>query len=437
MSNHPRTRLAIGAFTVTGAVLLTGCTAGGGATGGDGDTTVTVMYASNEFTADHIAEFEADNPDITIEFIEYDENRLNAMVAAGDPPDFVRAGPTANLFARGLATPLDDYIAASDVITEDDLLDVNKLWQWDGEHRGQGEQMGLVKDFSPDVTFWQNEAIFEQAGVEPLSTTEPTNWDDLLEKGRQLKAAGVEYPLGIEWQWGVASTFLTMIAQQGHEIYNSDGTEITVNTPEGERALQWLVDFAKEELGPSALNPLAEAQDAPVFLAGRMAATKDGFWFGGNLNTEEGATVAETASLVPAPTFDERISPVLGGIGGYIPDGSDAKDEAWRVMEYFFAGTPAVERASSGWGLPALESLWENIPTEQPFQEQAFELAQEEVQYLGPISESKYLNPKSFEAAFEAELLSVIKAEQSVQEALAAIEAEGNKLIAQGKDQLG
>src|SRR6266571_2892907 len=68
-------------------------------------TTLTVMYASNELSKAHIAEFEKLNPDIKIKFIENDATRLNAMLASNAPPDFVRGAGvgSSNNNARGLA----------------------------------------------------------------------------------------------------------------------------------------------------------------------------------------------------------------------------------------------------------------------------------------------------------------------------------------------
>src|SRR3954454_2301124 len=73
---------------VAAAPLLSACDAssddakGGGSSGGK--TTLTVMYASNELTKDHIADFESKNPGIKIQFIEHEDTRLNAMLSSGN-----------------------------------------------------------------------------------------------------------------------------------------------------------------------------------------------------------------------------------------------------------------------------------------------------------------------------------------------------------------
>lgn len=432
---YPRPVRSIGAIAiVSGAVLLASCSS----SSGEGDvTTVSVMYQSNEFTPEMVEAFEAENPDIKIDFIEFDQTRLNAALTAGDPPDLVRGSASANLFARGLVAPLDDYIADSEVISEDDLLPVNDRWRWDGERSGQGELYGIVKDWSADTSIWQNTAVLEAAGVEPFSTTDRTDWDTLLEVAGKLKDAGVQYPLGIEWQWGITTLFTTQIAQQGGEFFNEDLTEVDLQTPEAERAFDWLVEYGKSGVGVTTLNPLPDGSDVSTFQAGNMGMTMTGYWLGGNLVGDESAELRDTAQLIPTPTWGEDIASVAGGVGAWIPSASDAKDEAWRVMEYFLGGEPAVERAKSGWGLPALESLWDDLPAEFPFQVAAAETAKVEADAVLTLPDSPYLDGSVFITALDSEVISVINGEKSTPEALESLETTLNDALAQGKDQLG
>lgn len=436
MSILHRVRVVAGVTALAAAVTLTGCTANGGGDAG-GVTTVTIMDQANEFTPAYVEQFEKLNPDIKIEFIEYDENRLNAMITAGDPPDYVRGSPSANLFARGLAEPLDPYIAKSKVIKEDDLLPVNDLWKWDGKTRGSGTRYGIVKDYSPDTTFWQNEAVFTAAGVEPFSTTEPSSWDDVLTKAKELTAAGVTDPIGVEWQWGITGILQTMVEQQGEHLFSDDLKKANFETPEAIRGIQWLIDYGKQEAGPTSLNPLADGSDSATYLAGRMAASMDGFWFGGNFSTDDGATAGETSSLVPAPTFGDRISPVLGGVGAWIPAGSKHKDAAWKVMEFYMAGQPAIDRASSGWGLPSLKSLVQYVPTEKPYQKQAIELATTESQYVVPLQDSPYITFTQWNGILDKEVQKGIQGSATAEEVAASVQSQIQPLLDQGVDQLG
>ncbi|MYW70396.1 extracellular solute-binding protein [Streptomyces sp. SID8379] len=431
------TLLTAGAIGVPS--LLTGCTAGG--SGSVSTKSVTVMYASNEFTKAHIAQFEKRNPGMRIEFIEYDQTRLNAMLAAGNPPDFVRGAMEPNDILRGLVTPLDDYIDASTVIKRDDLLAINNGRRWDGKRIGKGKYYALVKDWSPDASLWQNTSLLEKAGVPPLSTTEPMSWDELLKVAEKLtvRRGGktTQFGLGMEWAWGVKSPILLMVAQQSTDLYNADLTEIDFTSAAARRAMQWYTDFGRSGVGPTVLNPLPDNSDQSTFAAGKMAISMDGYWFGANFIKSDPA-LQEAVRMTPAPTFGKRLnSSFNGGMGAYIPAKAKNKDGAWKVMEFFMAGPPAVERAKSGWGLPSLESLWHHLPQKYEYQKQAMKTARAELEHLATTTSSPYISTPQLTAAVEGQMPDLLKGKTTVDQACERIQSQLNKQLKQGKEQLG
>lgn len=434
-------RGVVAGFAAGAAAVLAGCSSSSDDKKKGGVTTVTVMYQANEFTPAHVAAFEAANPDIKISFIEYDDTRLNAMYSAGSPPDLVRSGPSANLFARKLPRPLDDYIAKSTVIKEADLVPANDVWRWDGKKRGAGTRYGILKDWSPDISFWQNTKLLQKAGVKPFSITEPTTWENVLEVAKKLKAAGVaKYALGMEWQWGLGGVVSAMIHQAGGEMYNEDFSVINVDTPQGHQALQWFADYASSGVGVTSDNPLADGWDLPSFQTGKMAMSLDGYWLGGSLAGKDAAAVTADVQLIPAPTWANggtRTNPLTGGIGGYIPLKSKNPDEAWRVMEFFFGGPPAVERSKGGWGLPAFQSLWNNLPTALPFQRDAVKTVNGELKYVAPAEDSPYLVGSALTDAINKEVMALAKGKNSVEQAAKNINDQINPGLKETKDQLG
>jgi multiple sugar transport system substrate-binding protein len=443
-----RRRLLTGAAAVAGgaaaAPLLSACNAGSGGSGGSGTVTLTVMYKSNEMTKEHIADFEAKNPNIKIQFVEFDATRLNAMLTSGNPPDFVRAAAvgSANANARGLTTNLDPYLEKSSVLKKDDLLKVNDSFRWDGKKTGQGGYYGICKDWSQDATLWYNKALFDQAKVAPLSTTEATSYDQLLSVAKQLtvKSGGKTqvYGLGVEWAWNLWAPIATMLIQQGGEMYSADLTTTDMTTPAARRAIQWYVDFGKAGVGPTALDPLPDGADLATFMAKRMAISQDGYWYGGNFVSGDGTKMQGDIVMAPAPVMgDKRLSPCYAGWGAMIPAKAKHKDEAWKLMEYFMAGPPALERAKSGWGLPALKSQMSNLPQDLPYQKQAFATTQSELNYIGLLPDSPYITADGWNPVLDKHIAAAIKGELTVEAACKAITDDVNKLLKQGKDQIG
>jgi multiple sugar transport system substrate-binding protein len=429
------------------APLLAACDAGSsnssGSSGGSKTVTLTVMYASNELTKDHIADFESKNADIKIQFIENDVTRLNAMLASGSPPDFVRGAAvgSANTNARGLATNLDPYLDKSTVLKKADLLGVNDSWRWDGKQIGQGPYYGITKDWSQDATLWYNSALFQKAKIPNLSDTQPTTYDELLASAKKLttKSGGktTVYGLGVEWVWNLWAPITMMILQQGGNLYNSDLTQTDLTSAPAKRALQWYVDFVQSGVGPSVINPVPDNADLSTFMANRMAISQDGFWFGGNFTTAPDAMKA-SIRMAPAPVMgDKRISPCYAGQGAWIPAKSKNKDAAWKLMEYFMAGPPAHERAKSGWGLPSLKSLLPEVPQDLPYQKQAYLTAQNELNYSGPLSDSPYVTVDVWNNTLNKYLEQAAKRQVTVDAAAQKITDDINKALKQGKDQIG
>jgi len=346
---------------------------------------------------------------------------------------------SANINARGLATDLTPYLEKSDVLTEDDLQPVNDSFRWDGKQSGKGPLYGIVKDWSQDNTLWYNTALFDEVGVPHLSDTEATSYDDLLEIAKKLTVASggttEVFGLGLEWGWGTYAPMSAMIMQQGGQLFNDDLTEVDFTTPEAQRAFQWYVDFGKSGVGPTSLNPLPDGSDFSTFAAGRMAITQDGYWFGNNFAADD---AMKTVAMAPAPTMgDTRVAPTYSGQGWWIPEQAKNKDAAWKLMEYYMAGPPAEDRAASGWGLPSLKSLADKLPQDKPYQKQAYDVAQNELQYAEPLPDSPYISTDLLVTSIDKYLQSAIKGEMSVDEATAALTDELNEALAQGKDQIG
>lgn len=436
-----RRRTFVAGTFIAATALLAGCTAGGGGAGQAGETTLTVMVGAQDLTKEQVADFEKNNPGIKINQVLFDATRLNTMLASGNPPDITVGGAvgSANFNARGLATDLTPYLEKSEVLKEGDLQPVNDSFRWNGTKSGEGPLYGIVKDWSQDSTLWYNTALFDKAGVPYLSDTEATSYDDLLEIAKKLTVQDgtttSTFGLGVEWAWSLSQPMSAMVMQQGGQLYNDDLTKIDFTSAAAKRAFQWYVDFGKSGVGPTALNPLADGSDYSTFAAQRMAISQDGYWYGGNFAAPD---ALKTVRMAPSPVMgDTRVAPTFSGQGWWIPAKAKNKDAAWKLMEYYMAGPPAQARAASGWGLPGLKSLKDKLPQDLPFQKQAYEVTQNELQYAKPLPDSPYISVDLMNTTIESYLVKAIKGEMSVEQACAALTDDLNKALAQGKEQIG
>lgn len=437
---------AVAAGSVAGAgALLAACNTSNTPTTtstGKSIVTLTVMENSSDFTKAYVSEFEKLNPDIRLSLVDYDTTRLNAMLAAGTPPDFVNGNAigSASFNARGLALALDGYLAKSSVLKVDDLQPINNAWRWDGKRAGQGSIYGITKDWSLDATLWYNSAFFEKAGISAPSTTEPITYDQLFSYAEKItvKSGGKTqvYGFGTEWAWGLAMPVMAMVSQQGGQLYNSDFSQIDFTIPEAQKAIEWYVNFVIMGIGPSSIDPLPDGSDESTFAANRMGITQDGYWLGGNFTTD--TNMQKNARLLPAPQMGtKRFSPCYAGVGAWIPAKTKHPDEAWRVMEYFMAGTPAHDRAASGWGIPSLKSLLKDMPQTMDYQKEAYASTQNELKYVGLLPDSPYTSLANISPIIDKYVIQAAKKQITVSQACQQITADTNKLLAQGKAQLG
>ncbi len=423
-----------GAGTVLGSASLTRAEAAVNRA----TTTLNVMYSTAEIPAKDIATFEQQNPGVKINLIAYDPIRLSTMFASGNPPDFIRtqgAPDILNQVSRGLALDLTSYFAKSTILNPSGLAPINDVYRWDGKTQGQGARYGAVKDWSQDGTLWYNAALFSKAGVKPLSGTDPVSYDELLAIGKQLTVrSGNRFQVyGLDPAWGflVQGKLIQMLAQEGKSLWNSDYTQVDFTTPEARKAIKWYVDWAQARVGPSPIDPYSGTSDP--FFAGRKAIVQYGYWYHGDVVANVPKLLPQIA-FAPAPLWgSKRVSACWAGTGAWIPQRTPNKDLAWKFMEYFMGGLPAYERASGGWGLPAVEKYRPAVPNTTSFDKRTNAVQANESKYLTILHYSPYIGNDAMEAAIVKYIEPVMHGKASLDSGIRDLQSAVNQLLARGK----
>lgn len=414
-----------------------------------GQKLVTFMYNRTEISEKEQASFTEKNPNIQSYLVTSDLVALMAMTAAGTPPDFyrVQAPDVPTFILRKLAKDLTDSFKGSSIIKMDDLSDANKNYMFDDKlNAGSGKIYGMVKDWSPDLSLFMNKKLFQAAGVAVPTDDTVLTYDQVIDLARktQKKSGDRVEVLGIggamnNWFDRVVEVQLNQV---GASLWDADFGKVNLQTPEAKKALQFWYDVAKENLTFSPLNPITTGSPSDYFVRGQIAIAQYGYWFSGRINGTD--AIRDDCIMLQAPKWgDKYITPTVTATGALMHTGTKVFDEAWKMYEWFHGGEQAVIRARSGWGVPGLKSLYKEMPTTTPFQQQVQKILTKElttadttVRYNPYINQSQQVALNSFTGPWNKYLEQVMRNQMTFDQLLTNLEKDVNTAIKEGKERL-
>jgi multiple sugar transport system substrate-binding protein len=336
-----------------------------------------VVFMGQELTKDLITEFEDAHPNISLEVLNWDSGRFQAMMAAGQPPDVWRTqAPLVPQWAsRGQLLDLDPYFKASDLIHPADLTPANDYYRYKGGKIGVGPRYGMVKDWSPDETVWVRTDLFRRTGIDVPGPTDRWTYDDLWEIALKLKKKNPS----LKWILDVANSYtwidrhvMVQLASIGKSLYPKDFSRINLTkNPAAMEAFRYSFRYAQRKMALGPENPNKNGWSGPDFIAGKVAMTQYGYWFLG-MHTGQ-AKASANSRLLTAPIWKggKRLDPTITATGWVISGKTSNPDAAWTLFEWYMGGKPARDRAGIGWGVPAQLSLFDRLPTQTAVQRNA------------------------------------------------------------------
>ncbi len=268
------------------------------------------------------------------------EARLTA-VASGTPPDIGIWGSYLDFMSRGVAIPLDDYIATSDVISQENFIPGN----WD-VIQYQGNIYG-VPGFECFVRrgLNYNTRLVEEAGLDP--DTPPVTWAELMdwhEKLTKFDDAGNLVQFGIDpfdAEGGTGPGNDGWFAMESWDVvyFNEDTKEFNLDNEAVAASFDVMGEFVKM-IGPDNLAGLRSVEGqgtwGGAFNAEVQAMIIEGYWHPGEtVNEKPEVAPYNRTSWVPVPE-DKRGTKIQFG-GGHMAQifkEGQYKDEAWPVAEW-------------------------------------------------------------------------------------------------------
>lgn len=406
-------------------------TSGGKVTGG----TLSILAYASDLPKEEIQAFEKEHQ-CKVKVEEYSFDKLTAMLASNRAPDICLGYggyDTPYLAYKQVAEPLDERLDASTSLKKDDLADINNLWRYDGTKQGEGPLYGLVKDYSNDLTLWVNSNLTGSVPAEGELWT----YDQLLDVAKKStkQSSGRVESYGYEFYEDkphIMHLEAMMQSDGGASMFNPDHTQIDLTQPAGVKAVDFFRQLIEAKATTSSLSK-SSSNTWQLFEAGRLAVLQSGYWTQG-MFTDYKDAVKKNLYMIPAPQMGaDRVSPVLSGAGQWIPKGAKNKDLAWAWMEYYFGGKPAQDRASSGWGVPALKSLEGDMPDETPLNKRALACQKGETQYFKTLTFTPYARVDACNTLLVKELENGIKANKPTTDICAAISTSINQVLTRGK----
>jgi multiple sugar transport system substrate-binding protein len=402
---------------------------------------VVIMHKRGELSEAQETQFETDNPGITIELIEDNLQRFFAMLAAGSQLDLYRtqAPVVPSLLARKLLHDLTPYFQTSALIKVDDLADANKgYWAKSALEIGEGNIYGMCKDFSPDEAIWVNDALFEAAGVAPLDDTTPLTFDKLHEVAAQVaKFEGDRIATwGYSYETGWTDRFwMVALAETGKSLYKDGFTAVDFGD-DAKALANWYFNMAKEHLSANPVDVSTNGWFGTDFTAGILAMAQYGYWFGGMAESDSNRGKVR---MLPAPTWTgTHMDPTVTATGMVMMSGTQLPDAAWKVFEWYNGGQPSIDRAGSGWGVPALKSQWPLMPANTPFQQQVQKVLTGELAVNNvKLQFNPFLGEGTFVNAWTTHLQEALTGAISFDDLCSKTASDVNILISEGIDRLG
>ena len=265
--------------------------------------------------------------------------KVTTAIFAGNPPDVLKDLDWSPDWAReGLLEPIDAYLTDEDradflpyALAKGNIDGQHYIWPWNNSNNGMGSTMLLNTD------------IFAERGVE-LPPLPDRSWtiDEFLQAAEQLTfdrdGDGTTDVYALTFAAKDTLNMLAWMHRFGAHLLNEDGTEFVLNSPEGVRALQLIVDLIYEYgYAPTGGEALDVYGTIDNLHQGRAAMGYGGIYEIGRIDryVREGR-IADPVRVAIAPfPHDPEVGPVAYETsGGFLVFKQDDAAKRDMVMEF-------------------------------------------------------------------------------------------------------
>jgi ABC-type glycerol-3-phosphate transport system substrate-binding protein len=376
---------------------------------------------ANQFIADYNAQ---NNVNVEIDYTDWPSSfqKITTGIAGGTAPDIFMGG--------GLWTPV---IASKNGSLElDDYIDEWSEWNdWYESARQDVVYLGKIHAVPYRMNARGNiiyrKSLFEEAGLDP--NTPPQTWEDAHEFAAKLTKKQDDKFEVSGWFISMAPPDLTQqyedaLFQAGGNYFNEDRTQPLNNTPEGEAALQFWVQFVEQGVLPK------EGLDSGVpnlhaYSAGKVALFAG--WPQDMLNVKLNAPEIWEDTLVAPPLRNKEHVYQIYVDKYFVYSGSKVPNESVDLVRALVSEEAGIKLGIEGtWGLPARKAH-EQAPS---YEDPRMQVFLSNIQYGKP----RQIVPQHFDVqpAMGREVEAAIHGAKTVQQALADMDEVVLKILQEG-----
>lgn len=280
--------------------------------------------------------FETAHPDIHVTFRatyeDYEDatNTILREAVADTLPDvsFQALNRQALLVERGIAKPLDPYIAEEDGFETAGyykaMLDLSTF---------DGQIYGLPFSVSTPIGFY-NMDILRAAGVETI----PTTWEEVVETCRAINAKGDHD--AIFWHWDISGNWLLQAAMWSQGVPMIKDGKLNMDNQEGVRALE----TAKAIFHDCAMKPVSGGDASKQFAAGDLGMFFSSTAYVGFVDRSKLGDWDFVTAPYPGIDGAPKALPA-GGNSAMLTSGSDdpeVLEAAWQFIKFTTSGEGAA-----------------------------------------------------------------------------------------------
>lgn len=267
--------------------------------------------------------------------------------------------------ARGLLTPLNDFIKRDNYDTSNIVPSALEQWNYDGQIYGLTADMGSFHCYF-------NYDLFAKAGITPPKPTELWTWDQLAEYAKKLTIKTGDtvtqwgLATGTDWCWEIWPNM------NGAFAFSEGAKKCVIDDPAAIEAMTFYQKMVYTD--GSCLKPGATKVSAnDLFLGGQLGILIDGTWQVGYLRSKMADMKSKwDVGLLPhGPKVKQPTIPNFTA-GWVLPKVAKDPEASWEAIKFYASDTFAEETMFTVLsGLPCTKSAlagewYKHWPKEPP-----------------------------------------------------------------------